>query len=296
MRWFDYLALIAIIVAATTQFLSGGDGTAPPPPAPFDSPRRPAPQQFAEPNNERSGAAETETRPARPPEQQHAAPYLGLGVVREEYSGNPSTGSAFPILADGTWLTARHVAQNCRQIRLRLGEYVLRVSHRILHPGADIAVLRTRAKVTPFPLSTRSYPHETAYHIGFPRGRPGVVASGFLGEMTMRHKGRHNYHERVYVWAEKLRYPHWQGSLGGLSGGAVLTPEGRILGVVQAESRRRGRIMTSMPQRLSEIAKIAAITLPESGAPGTPIAPEKFGETGFALIDNYRIAKVLCGV
>jgi hypothetical protein len=54
--------------------------------------------------------------------------------------------------------------------------------------------------------------------------------------------------------------------------------------------------MTGMPERVSEIAGFAAITLPAAGGASTPIAPEKFGETGFALINGYRIAKVLCRV
>lgn len=287
MRWFDYLALIAIIIAATAPFVLGADALS-------EMPRRPAPQQFAEPYVDQPGAAEAEIIPTHPPALQDVVPDLGLSVVREEYSGKPLTGSAFSILADGTWLTARHVVQDCRKLGLQLGKYTFPVSHHVLHPFADIAILKTKAGIAPFPFAARSAPPTTAYHIGFPKGRPGVVAGGFLGESTLWHKGRYNYRERVYVWAEKLRHPHWQGSLGGLSGGAVLDPDGRIIGVVQAESRRRGRIMTSMPERVSEIAGYAAITLPAEEAPGTPILPEKFGETGFSLIESYRIAKVLC--
>lgn len=292
MRWFDYLALIAIIVAVTVQFLLGGNGVAPP----SDMPRRPAPQQFAEQHDDLFSKSETEPQRPAPFAPQNSAPDLGQGIIKEKSARNPSTGSAFPILADGTWLTARHVAQDCKKISLRLGNHVLPVSRRVLHPFADIAILKTKAGVPPFPFAPGSAPLTTAYHIGFPKGRPGVVASGFLGEMTLWHKGRHDYRERVHVWAERIRYPQRQGSLGGLSGGAVLDPDGRIIGVVQAESPRRGRIMTGMPERVSEIAGFAAISLPEAGAPGTPIAPEKFGETGFALINGYRIAKVLCGV
>jgi S1-C subfamily serine protease len=292
LRWFDYLALTAIIVAATAQFLTGSDGAAPP----SETPRRPAPQQFAEQQDDMSGNTETEPRLPPPSVPQNSVPDLGQGVVEEKSARTTSTGSAFPILSDGTWLTARHVAQDCKKISLRLGNHAVPVSRRVLHPFADIAILKTKAAVTPFPFASGSAPLGTAYHIGFPKGRPGVVASGFLGEMTLWHKGRHNYRERVHVWAERVRYPQRQGSLGGLSGGAVLDPEGRIIGVTQAESPRRGRIMTGMPERVSEIAGFAAITLPAAGGASTPIAPEKFGETGFALINGYRIAKVLCRV
>ena len=76
--------------------------------------------------------------------------------------GGTSTGTAFSIDQSGLWLTARHVAQGCRQIGIRGRQGWVRGAVAWAHPGADVALLRTQGGTPPFA--------RTASHAAFASG------------------------------------------------------------------------------------------------------------------------------
>lgn len=294
MRWFDWFAVF-LIFAFAAGFSQFGNDAEPQQP---QNPRRPPPnyqdQLWDQETRDWLGAngAGNESRVPW-----HVLPNLGEGIVQDDGQKKSSTGSAFSISDRGYWLTARHVAEGCTDIFLRISRGALRINRTILHPKADVALLMTDGGPKALPLAGGNGPSRIAYNVGFPAGQPGVVDADFIGEMTLRHRGRRGYRERVYAWAERRRFPNREGSLGGLSGGAVLNDNGEIIGVVQAESPRRGRIMTAQPARTKEVIAIANLTLPPpSGDSAGAITPSTFPAAARELILSMRVAKVFCRV
>jgi len=84
-----------------------------------------------------------------------------------------STGTAFVIDKDGTWLTARHVVDQCDHIGLLMGDgKALAVSAEV-SPDSDLAVLSGEWTRTPIRSDIYSprYLGEYGYFFGFPQGR-----------------------------------------------------------------------------------------------------------------------------
>ena len=112
----------------------------------------------------------------------------------------------------------------------------------------------------------------------------------------MRHRGRMGFREKVNVWGEVSRIPGRFGSLGGLSGGAVFDDTGRVIGVVEAESRRRGRIMTGEPKTISETLKLARVNVKPGETVGGGFSKNDYPQAARRLITTLRIARVVCRV
>ena len=125
-----------------------------------------------------------------------------------------------------------------------------------------------------------------------------------MEEMTLRHKGGRirggGYREVVNAWSEKFRVPARTGSLGGISGGVALDGPGQVIGVVQADSRRRGRVMTAQLKTLHEMFNQARYTPASSGETSGRSALEgnltgdSYPTTARNLILSRRVAKVFC--
>ena len=292
-----------IIVFAVSIGLRIFGDDAPPSDAPRDeNPRRPNPERFA-PKKEGGRVWEQETRdwPTTAPthlrnEVQASAGLPREGIIKEDSKPGATSGTAFSVSAKGYWLTARHVAEGCAKTGIQTRERgVLKVERTILHPRADVAMLITRRGPEPLRVAETIRPRD-AYNIGFPAGQPGAVHTRFMGEMTLRHTGRRiggGYRERVNAWSERSRVPSRSGSLGGLSGGVVLDGAGRVIGVVQAESRRRGRVMTAQPKTLREMFELAKFT-PSSGGGMANLTDDSYPTVARDLILSRRVAKVFC--
>ena len=230
------------------------------------------------------------------------------GVIRDrKIKSDATVGTVFAVAPNRIWLTARHVVDNCREAVVHgglndAGKPYLKVVRITLHPRADVAIVTTvpsQNQRTAFELAADPVSATEAFHIGFPAGKPGAVHSRFLGRQSMHRRGPRGYTEEVLVWAEITRIPGRSGSLGGLSGGAVIDSTGAVIGSNSAENRRRGRIMTSSPKSLRQVAALAGFTT-QTAAPGRFRNPNlnarDYPSVAKSLIQSRQVARLLCKV
>lgn len=240
-------------------------------------------------------AADKDHAPQPPPPPQ-LGPMLpqesprDASVLVEMDEPTSGIGTAFAIDDKGNWLTARHVVDGCDEVGLNLGQGRAIVARVAMSSKADTAILSTEWSREPLPVdftSTRRL-GEQGYFFGFPQGKPGEVAGTLLGRRNMIIRGRYNTKEGVLAWTEVGRTRGLTGSLGGLSGGPVLDADGEVMGLVAAESPRRGRIYTVAPKTLAQI-----IEDPKTGG-GKPITLSIYGTEADHYRRARRIAQVLC--
>jgi len=202
------------------------------------------------------------------------------------------TGTAFSIDNEGSWLTARHVVDGCDEVGLVTGPGTgVRVDEVEISPQTDTAILRTKWKrppLTPDFVETRRY-NELGYFFGFPQGEPGDVIGSLIGRNQMITRGRYNTREAVFAWAETRRSRGLTGSLGGLSGAPVLDKDGELIGIVTAESARRGRIYTVVPSNMTGLVPAQA-----KRRKTTALGLENYGRQADGFRRDRRIAQVVC--
>jgi hypothetical protein len=104
----------------------------------------------------------------------------------------------------------------------------------------------------------------------------------------MRVKGRYRTNEPILAWAEAGRSNGLTGSLGGLSGGPVLDKDGEIIGVVAAESIRRGRVYSVAPRNLR------AVINENKAYKARMISLKSYGLQADEYRRNRQIAQVVC--
>jgi len=299
MRFRDIVALIALIIIALGGQIFRSEDPAPSPPR-SDTPRRPAPQAYAEPPKPgRIWMAETESWLSEAPSRRTGvAPNWGTpegkSVVELPYRRSSGSGTAFAV-GDGKWLTARHVTDGCDDIGLQIAPRKgIKVTDVRNHPNADVALLTTRGSPAPFPLGPGADKGDDGYMIGFPQGRPGAVHVTKIGSTVLHERGRYKTRERADVWSERSRIPDRFGSLGGLSGGPAFTADGQLSGVVLAEEPRRGRVLSAEPQTLARM--IEDVGHIGTTQPAGPLSRDGYPRTAREMITSLRIAKVLCRV
>ena len=296
MRKLDWVALLLIVVVAIGGKILGVDESVPE----NYSPRRPNPELFepkiwdAETRAWLQGGAQKKR-----PGTRSVFRLPREGMIEEIGRRGSSTGSAFSVSSEGYWLTARHVVEGCDQAYIQTGTREgVRVVRTAIHPQADVALLITDGAPEGLPVAASRMGKRESFSVGFPKGRPGAVHGRFLGEMTMRHTGWRGYRERVYAWSIVSEIPQRFASLGGLSGGAVIDDAGRIVGIVQAESPRRGRFMTARPETYQKMFELAGVNVPVISEPASKagISAANYGSIARELITTLRVAKVLCRV
>ena len=220
-------------------------------------------------------------------------------TVQEKEKGTISTGTAFSLSEDGIWVTARHVTSGCTKLAvLKTARKGYRVNEVIEHPTADVSILKTSFGAKPFTLNHEDLEYNTeGFHFGYPRGEPGNVYSRLIGRRIMKTRGAKNDKESVLVWAEKVRQPDNDLSLGGISGGPVVNKEGHIVGVHVAGSIRRGRSYTSLPEKVTQLLQNTDYSVGEPiTAPDGRYHLDNLKKTGMELRKQLSVAKVLCFV
>lgn len=213
---------------------------------------------------------------------------VGLGQKMD------STGTAFALDSGGWWMTARHVVDQCHRVHLLFqnhqGLWVTNVVH---HTNADLALLRTSSLPHALPIADGTLQiGQNGFHVGYPRGSPGEVWSTLLGRRRMRVSGRYRTNEPVVAWAERRRRPSSLKSLGGLSGGPALDGAGRVVGVLVAESRRRGRVYTAAPASIDQLVSRGVVN--KVAGRVLAITPDTLKPRADLLRRAPGIAKVVC--
>ena len=244
-------------------------------------------------NANRAAHREDAPQPPPPPE---LGPLLPNETPRDQSvlvdMGGPTSGigTAFAIDDKGSWLTARHVVDSCDEVALNLGQNrAIKVGVK-LSLDSDTAVLYSKWKRKPLAsdLDTRRTLGEYGYFFGFPQGRPGEAVASLIGRHKMVIRGRYSTEEPILAWTEIGRTRGLDGSLGGLSGGPVLDADGEVIGIVAAESPRRGRIYSVAPRNLKDLIQQSENSAPE------PIAIDNYGMEADRYRRARRIAQVFC--
>jgi len=200
-------------------------------------------------------------------------------------------GTAFAIDNKGRWMTARHVVDSCDTVGLDIGgRKILRVTSEV-SKDSDTAILYADWKRTPLAndLFNERQIGERGFFFGFPQGRPGEVVGSLLARNRMMVRGRYKSDEAILAWAEVGRTRGLLGSLGGLSGAPVMDVDGEVIGVVSAESPRRGRIYTVAPENLRSF-------ITDRSAKAEALSLNTYGLQADRLRRNRRIAQVICMV
>ncbi|MBT3334351.1 MAG: trypsin-like peptidase domain-containing protein [Rhodospirillaceae bacterium] len=253
-----------------------------------------------------------EDGPRRPqissPETTSPAPWRGAQKLPDRSTGptievdvgakGSSTGTAFAITSDGWWLTARHVAHGCDALWIQTAPRKgWRVAEVHLHPNADLALLRTNQGRVPLTLAQGAPGRgEDGFSLGYPQGKPGDVHARVIGQARMKSVGRYRINEPILAWAEVSRTPRSLPALGGLSGGPMLDDQGRVVGVLVASSKRRGRVMTAAQSSINDLLANYPAAQASAGALSQRIDGNSFRQTGQSLRRDLTIAKVLCRV
>lgn len=204
-------------------------------------------------------------------------------------------GSAFAISADGWWLTARHVVDDCEQVGVIVGRgTAVPVTEVRVARFADLALLKTELAPVSIMLDTSEQHFQVgqrAYHLGFPQGRPGEAFSRLIGRETLIARGRYNLEEPVLAWAEIGRTTGL-GSLSGISGGPAIAANGQVIGVTIAESLRRGRLYTAAPSSIIRLLRVEQVDA--VGEPAPRLTPENYGREADDMRRSLAVAQIVC--
>ena len=207
------------------------------------------------------------------------------------------TGTAFAIDNAGHWLTALHVVDQCSEIGLLDRGRIRPVKEVLLHPAADIGLLRTDFSAPPLKLNDAVLQRrQDGFHFGFPRAEPGAVHGQLIGRLRLRATGQRRFVAPAIAWAEVSRIPDNDKPLGGLSGGAVLDEAGAVIGVAVAASERRGRVISAAPRSIGEMLQLAGVTPDGSRARRLRggVTDGNYGQVGQQLRRALSVAQVVC--
>lgn len=260
----------------------------PPIVVPAEPPSRPAPP----------GEALPQARPAPPgdvlPPASAWDPVFGVNVERRR---GATTGTAFAIDGNGLWATALHVVHECPRIALRSPRGWVEAKLVWTHGQADLAVLRGMPGSEALPVARGPLRRDQpGYAVGFPQGRPGAVHGRLIGRSQMQAEGRFRGRAPTVSWAEMGRVPRFDGSMGGISGGPLLDADGHLIGVIVAESPRRGRFETLAPELLDSLAETGA-RLRRAEAAGNArraLAPATLESVADDLRAQRRVVQAAC--
>lgn len=258
-------------------------------PSPDGASRRPLPPAAEAPV--RPAIAERARRPSLPPSAAND-PVLSVedtGIARNK------TGTAFAMDAHGTWFTARHVVNGCAHLFIDTPGARAPARVAMAHPSADFAVIEADRPGTPSSLVANTPTlHEDAFAFGYPQGQLGAAHGQLLGRARMVTQGGFSGMTPTLTWADVGRVPELD-SLGGMSGGPMVDEDGTIIGVMVAESARRGRIYSVAPELLREAAERFMAAAPAAVSfRDVALDPAALARNAQRARETARIARVVC--
>lgn len=183
------------------------------------------------------------------------------------------TGTAFAFDGDGRWFTAAHVTDVCDRVEVRTSAGDWSAAQVANPKKEDLAILRIAHQSRRLRLATDEPPATDGTMLGFPKGRFVALPARFLGfGVAHRYRGEPTairWSDRVAVWA-LAGEPADLLVLGGISGGPVLDPHGRAVGMLTTIHPRRGRAYAIPAATLRAAAEQDP---PAPGSPGTDAVP-----------------------
>jgi serine protease Do len=219
--------------------------------------------------------------------------------VEASEARNWSSGTAFAIGTGGLWMTAKHVANGCDRLGVVNEDGRVAVKARPIYfsDDADVALFQTEGGPQALALDldeTDLKLGSTAFHVGYPQGKPGEVTSRLIGRELMITDGAWRGKEQTLSWAETGRTAGLNGSLGGLSGGPAFDRQGNVIGITIAESPRRGRIVTTSSASL--IKAIRESRVDPSGTAQGNLAVGGYSASANSLRRSLKVVQVICMV
>jgi len=208
-------------------------------------------------------------------------------------------GTAFAIDDKGRWLTARHVVDGCDEVGILFGPNTYVPARSVeTDDSRDLAIITTDRSPNPavIELDAQLTVGQSGFHVGYPQGRPGEVSSRLLSRSKLISRGYRRGEEPVLAWVEMGRTRGLVGSLGGLSGGPVFDKDGKVRGVIVAESPRRGRIYTAAPRAIADFLELRGITPLTAGSNQAAFSASTYGSAADYARRNLQVVKVACSI
>ena len=200
-----------------------------------------------------------------------------------------SQGTAFALSRDGLWMTADHVVKGCSILGLATAADRAERSERVIESAVSDAALIADGLPSRAALTLSGEPpvvEADGYHMGFPSGQAAVVHSRFIGQANAIRASGAN--QPILAWAEIERFPAFDHSLGGISGGPTFDARGRVVGINSASSERRGRVLTTHPAQMVNLVR-ASRTTPR---PDVPMAIPDLRAAVARFEDLYRLGAI----
>lgn len=205
------------------------------------------------------------------------------------------TGTAFSLSQQGDWVVSRQSIRGCTHPFLNIGGN-LGVPFKVREvPGVDGYVIGvTDGGARPLPLvdSHSIEPGIRGFMPGFPDGAPGEATARLIGVTVLERSKRGGQNAVVLAWAAAGRTLGIEGDLDQLKGGPVIDDSSRVMGIVIKEAPRRGRIYTTVPATVVQLAN-ASQRRPDYDAEAT-VTKRNYGIVADTLRREYRVAQVGC--
>lgn len=223
-------------------------------------------------------------------------PFAPGSIISVPEVDNPQTrGTAFSVGQTGEWVVSRQALKNCARPYLVLGAN-LGVPVK-LRPSASLdnyQMVITEGGVRPLKLAPveEIKVGQRGFMPGFPHGEVGEATGRLIGQTMLRKTKRYQHYEPVLAWAEAGHTYHLTGGLTQLEGGPVLNEHSEAVGIVVSYNPRRGRIYSSTPQTLAQIAN-PADRKPDF-EPEDTITRRNYGIVSDTLRRQYRVMQLAC--
>jgi serine protease Do len=200
----------------------------------------------------------------------------------------PLAGAAFSVSPDGVWLTASQAVADCRRPVLVIAEGRGVEAKIELANEGGVTVLSTPGGAPPIAIASRSklVSGQRAFIPGYPVGRPGEATGRLIG------KTEHGSLP-VLAFAESGRTEGLGQALTGLTGAPVLDEQGRAIGVLVADSPRRGTLLSAEPAAVN-LAVAKARAKPITTPMAEPVTIDNYYRVADALRRELSVVPVRC--